>query len=50
MFKYAPGFGYVTADPTVDVDHLKRIDTVIKGGRVVDRSALDLPVNRRSTP
>ena len=35
------------ADPTVSVDHLKRIVTVIKGGQVVDRSALDLPVNRR---
>ncbi|MDP6607292.1 MAG: amidohydrolase family protein [Dehalococcoidia bacterium] len=34
------------ADPTIDVDNLKRIASVIKGGRVVDRSALDLPVNR----
>ena len=35
------------ADPTVSVDHLKRIVIVIKGGQIVDRSALDLPVNRR---
>ncbi len=35
------------ADPTVSVDHLKRIVTVIKDGQVVDRSTLDLPVNRR---
>ena len=32
------------ADPTVSVDHLKRIVTVIKGGQIVDRLALDLPV------
>ena len=34
------------ADPPVSVDNLKRIVTVIKAGRIVDRSALDLPVNR----
>ncbi|MDP7471144.1 MAG: amidohydrolase family protein, partial [Vicinamibacterales bacterium] len=34
------------ADPTVDIDNLKRIVSVIKGGQIVDRSALDLPVNR----
>lgn len=34
------------ADPTANIDNAKRINSVIKGGEVVDRSALDLPVNR----
>jgi imidazolonepropionase-like amidohydrolase len=34
-------------DPTADIDNAKLIDTVIKDGRIVDRSKLDLPVNRR---
>jgi imidazolonepropionase-like amidohydrolase len=37
------------ADPTRDIDHAKRIAAVIKDGSVVDRSALDLPVNRRGS-
>jgi hypothetical protein len=37
------------ADPTVSIDNAKLIDTVIKGGQIVDRSKLDLPVNRRTT-
>lgn len=36
------------ADPTRDINHAKRVALVIKNGRVVDRSTLDLPVNRRS--
>lgn len=32
-------------DPTRDVRNLSRISTVLKAGRTVDRSALDLPVN-----
>lgn len=34
------------ADPAADIDNAKQIDTVIKAGQVIDRSALDLPVNR----
>jgi imidazolonepropionase-like amidohydrolase len=37
----------LTADPTADINNAKKIDAVIKDGKVVDRSALDLPVNRR---
>jgi imidazolonepropionase-like amidohydrolase len=37
----------VSADPTADINHLKQIAAVIKGGAVVDRARLDLPVNRR---
>ena len=33
------------ADPTVDIDNAKKIHTVIKGGAVIDRSKLALPVN-----
>jgi len=35
------------ADPIADISNTQRIAMVIKGGRIVDRSALDLPVNRR---
>jgi imidazolonepropionase-like amidohydrolase len=35
------------ADPTRDIDNAKLVDMVIKNGQVVDRSKLDLPVNRR---
>jgi imidazolonepropionase-like amidohydrolase len=35
------------ADPTRDINNAKLVDTVIKNGVVVDRSKLDLPVNRR---
>ena len=35
------------ADPTQDIRNASRIDLVIKGGVVVNRAALDLPVNRR---
>ena len=34
------------ADPAADIDNAKEIEAVIKAGRVIDRSALDLPVNR----
>ena len=33
----------LTADPSVDIDNAKEIDTVILGGAIVDRSSLDLP-------
>jgi imidazolonepropionase-like amidohydrolase len=35
------------ADPTSDINNAKLVDTVIKNGVVIDRSKLDLPVNRR---
>jgi imidazolonepropionase-like amidohydrolase len=35
------------ADPTTDINNAKLVDTVIKNGQVIDRSRLDLPVNRR---
>jgi len=35
------------ADPTKDINNAKLVDTVIKNGQIIDRSKLDLPVNRR---
>jgi len=35
------------ADPTVDINNAKKINLVMKDGRVIDRSKLDLPVNRQ---
>ncbi len=35
------------ADPTRDINNAKLVDVVIKNGQVIDRSKLDLPVNRR---
>ena len=32
------------ADPSVDIDNAKRIAAVIKGGRLIDRDALSLPI------
>jgi imidazolonepropionase-like amidohydrolase len=37
----------LAADPLADIANAAKIDSVIKGGVVIDRSALDLPVNRR---
>ena len=37
----------LSADPLADIRNAERIDIVIKGGAVVDRAALDLPVNHR---
>lgn len=34
------------ADPLADISNAQVIDTVIKGGRVIDRAALDVPANR----
>ena len=36
----------LSADPLADISNAQTIDTVIKNGRIIDRSALDLPVNR----
>ena len=35
------------ADPLADIRNAQEINMVIKGGRIIDRSRLDLPVNRR---
>jgi imidazolonepropionase-like amidohydrolase len=35
----------LAADPTVDIKNAKEIVEVIKGGQVIDRSKLDLPIN-----
>ena len=37
----------LSADPAQDIRNASHIDAVIKGGVVVNRGALDLPVNRR---
>lgn len=36
----------LNADPLANIDNFKDIAMVIKGGKVIDRAALDLPVNR----
>jgi len=36
----------VDADPLADINNLKQISAVIKGGELVDRSKLDLPANQ----
>jgi len=33
------------ADPTIDINNAKEILEVIKGGRIVDRASLNLPIN-----
>ncbi len=37
----------VEEDPSKDVNNLKKISTVIKDGHLIDKTKLDLPVNRR---
>jgi imidazolonepropionase-like amidohydrolase len=37
----------LNADPLADFSNAQNVSTVIKGGRIIDRAALDLPVNRR---
>ena len=36
----------LNADPIADINNCKDIDMVIKNGQIVDRDALNLPVNR----
>jgi imidazolonepropionase-like amidohydrolase len=38
------------ANPAEDIDNLKRIHAVVKGGIVVDRSSLQIPVNGVTSP
>lgn len=35
----------LSANPAADIDNAKKIEMVIKGGELVDRSSLDLPAN-----
>lgn len=37
----------LAADPTEDINNAKKILEVIKGGSVIDRSRLNIPVNER---
>ena len=36
----------LSADPLADISNAQEIEMVIKGGRIIDRGALDLPANR----
>lgn len=36
----------LAADPTADINNTKKIIQVIKGGQVINRSKLDLPINK----
>lgn len=36
------------ADPSHDIANIRTVETVIQGGRIVDRKALDLPINGRA--
>jgi hypothetical protein len=36
----------LAADPLQDINNARQIVEVIKGGKIVDRSRLDLPVNK----
>jgi len=38
----------LSADPLTDINNTKQIETVIKAGQIIDRSKLDLPVNRKA--
>jgi imidazolonepropionase-like amidohydrolase len=38
------------ADPTKDIDNVKKIHAVIKAGAVIDRSALEIPANGATEP
>jgi hypothetical protein len=40
-------FVLLDADPSADISNVKRIVMVVKGGAVVDREKLDLPINNR---
>lgn len=40
----------VDADPSADVRNVRKINTVIKGGQIIDRRKLNLPVNADRRP
>jgi imidazolonepropionase-like amidohydrolase len=37
----------LTADPVADIRNSIKIDAVFKGGKKIDRAALDVPANRK---
>jgi len=37
----------LTADPSTDIMNIQAVAAVIQGGRMVDRAALDVPINRQ---
>ncbi|MSO97492.1 MAG: hypothetical protein EXR11_04625 [Rhodospirillaceae bacterium] len=37
----------LSADPTADIKNVRRVEMVMKGGKIIDRSKLNLPVNRK---
>lgn len=39
----------LNADPTVDIRNVRDIGLVMKDGRIIDRTKLDIPINRKST-
>lgn len=39
----------LNADPLQDIRNTKQIDLVMKAGQIIDRSKLDLPVNRKAS-
>ncbi|MDG6921691.1 MAG: amidohydrolase family protein [Nitrososphaerota archaeon] len=41
------GMVLVDEDPSRDVNNLKKISAVVKDGKLIDRSKLDLPVNKK---
>lgn len=44
------GARILDADPTEDIDNVKKIHAVIKAGAVIDRSALEIPANGATEP
>jgi imidazolonepropionase-like amidohydrolase len=38
----------LSADPLADINNTKKIGSVFKAGQLIDRSKLDLPVNRKA--
>ena len=39
----------LSADPLADINNTKKIGSVFKAGQLIDRSKLDLPVNRKTS-
>ncbi len=39
----------LNANPLEDINNAKQISMVMKAGKIIDRSKLDLPVNRKAS-
>jgi len=37
----------LNADPLANINNIKKIHTVIKDGKIIDRSKLNLPINKK---